>query len=40
VTADLLVLKDLLGHKALAMVVRYAHLFPERGRRAVELLPT
>src|SRR5262249_30325881 len=30
--------KDLLGHKSLAMVLRYAHLSPERLRAAVAVL--
>jgi len=36
---EILVLKDLLGHKTLLMTQRYAHLFPDRGRKAVDRLP-
>jgi len=35
---DILVLKELLGHKTLAMTMRYSHLFPDRGRKAVDRL--
>jgi len=35
---DIMVLKELLGHKTLAMTLRYAHLFPDRKRKAVEML--
>lgn len=35
---DLATVKELLGHKSLAMVLRYAHLSAEHKRRAVELL--
>nr|WP_242442800.1 site-specific integrase [Magnetospirillum sp. 15-1] len=35
----LLEVKDLLGHKTLAMVMRYAHLAPDNLRSAVERLP-
>jgi len=27
-----------MGHKTLAMTLRYAHLFPDRRRKAVEIL--
>ncbi len=35
---DVMVLKELMGHKTLAMTLRYAHLFPDRGKKAVEML--
>jgi len=35
---DILVLKELLGHKTLAMTMRYSHLFPDHGRKAVDRL--
>lgn len=35
----LLAVKELLGHKTLAMVMRYAHLAPDNLRSAVEKLP-
>jgi len=35
---DILVLKELLGHKTYAMTIRYSHLFPDRGRKAVDRL--
>lgn len=38
---DLLVLRDLMGHSSVNVTVaRYAHLFPDRGKRAVDLLGT
>ena len=37
--AALLEVKELLGHKTLAMVMRYAHLAPDNLRSAVERLP-
>lgn len=37
---DLVTLKELLGHSSLDMVLRYAHLSPEHGRKAVEVLET
>lgn len=36
--ADLMTVKDLLGHKTLAMTLRYSHLAPAHKRRAVDLL--
>ncbi len=35
---DIMVIKELLGHETLQMTMRYAHLHPERGRRAVARL--
>ena len=35
---DLYVVKELLGHKTLAMTMRYAHHYPESLRRGVEVL--
>lgn len=35
----LMVVGQLLGHKTLAMTLRYSHLSPEQGRSAVEKLP-
>ena len=36
--ADLMTLKEPLGHKTLAMTLRYSHLAPAHKRRAVDLL--
>ena len=36
--ADLMTVKDLLGHKTLAMTLRYSHLAPAHKRKAVDLL--
>jgi len=36
---QLLAVKELLGHKTLAMVMRYAHLAPDNLRSAIEKLP-
>ena len=35
---DITTVKELLGHKTLAMTLRYAHLAPEHKAKAVELL--
>ncbi len=35
----LIVVGNLLGHKGLQMTMRYAHLAPEQGKHAVDLLP-
>ena len=36
--ADLMTVKELLGHKSIAMTLRYSHLAPAHRRRAVDLL--
>jgi site-specific recombinase XerD len=35
---DLYRVKELLGHKTIAMTMRYAHLYPESLRSSVEVL--
>ncbi len=35
---DLLTIKELMGHKTIAMTCRYAHLAPSRKQAAVEQL--
>lgn len=31
-------MKEILGHKVLATTLRYAHMFPDRARKAVDRL--
>ena len=35
---DLTTVKELLGHKTLAMTLRYSHLLPSHKQKAVEVL--
>ena len=35
---DIMTVKELLGHKTLAMTLRYAHLAPSQKTKAVEVL--
>ncbi len=37
---DLYVVKELLGHKTIAMTLRYAHHYPESLRHGVDILDT